>query len=185
MPTVTIGATTYDVYADVDTADEYFNASIQFDDWDGLTPDEKARALVSSTRLIDRQSWKGTKTDPLQVLEFPRDGVVDCSGEAVSSATTLEVAAEASMILALDLASGSSAQTAVTTEDLTKSLKAGSVSIEKFRGDSSVTAARFSLPVMELIGCYFAGSVAGLAGSLAYGTDGVSPDEDFGFTQGF
>lgn len=186
MATVTIGSSTYDVYQDVTQADEYFNGSSSFNDWDALTTDEKARSLVSATRTIDRQSWQGEKEIDGQELEFPRTGVEDCSGADVEAATTLAKVEEASLLLALDIGTGGSAETNATTEDLTQTLKAGSVMITRFRADATTTvASRFPLPVMELIGCYFAAANASIiAGSLSYGTDGEAFDDDYGFSQG-
>lgn len=185
MATVTINAVTYTVYANVATADQYWNAGTQtqFETWDALTDDEKARGLVSATRLIDRQHWLGEKTDDAQALAFPRTGLIDCDGNDVDSAIVPQQVIDASIILAYDLATGSTVETSATTEDLTKRLKAGSVEIEKFRADSS-SSGRFSTPVMELLGCFMAGSVA-IAGSLSYGDDGVGFDGDFGFNEGF
>jgi hypothetical protein len=183
MATVTISTITYTVYANVATADDYFNASTQFSDWDALTDDEKARGLVSSTRLIDRQKWLGEKTDPLQELAFPRTGLTDCDGTAIDEDTIPDAVIDASILLALDLATGSGVATSATTEDLTKRLKAGSVEIEKFRADQT-TVTRFPLPIMELLGCFMSGSIT-VAGSLDYGTDGCGFDGDYSFNQGF
>jgi hypothetical protein len=183
MPSVLINSVTYPVYADVDDADIYFGGSVSFSDWDALTDDEKARGLVSSTRLIDRQKWLGEKTDPLQELAFPRSGLTDCDGTAIDEDTIPDAVIDASMLLALDLATGSTVTTSATTEDLTKRLKAGSVEIEKFRADQT-TVTRFPLPIMELLGCFMSGSIT-VAGSLDYGTDGCGFDGDYSFNQGF
>lgn len=185
MASVTINSITYTVYANVATADDYFNGSLSSADWSALTADEKARALVTSTKTIDRQQWQGEKTDPLQELAFPRTGVVDCAGNDVTSAMTLTVVTEASILLALDIFTNSAVLTSVSTEDLTKRLKAGSVEIEKFRASSdSVSSGRFPLPVQELIGCYFSGR-SSIAGALSYGTDGVAYDGDYSLNDGF
>lgn len=184
MATVTIGSNTYTVYQDVSEADDYFNGSSDFDTWDAFTTDEKARSLVSSTRLIDRQSWQGEKESDAQELEFPRTGVQDCSGNDVDAATTLAKIEEASLLLALNIADGGNVQTSSSTEDLTQTLKAGSVQITKFRGETD-SGSRFPVDVMELVGCYFSGiSGSGIAGSLSYGTCGEAFDDDFGFSGG-
>lgn len=184
MATVSIGGTDYTVYQDETEADEYFNGSSDYDTWNAFTSDEKKRALVSSTRLIDRQSWQGEKEGDPQELAFPRTGVVDCSGNAVDASTTLEKVEEASLMLALDIADGTPVQSNATTEDLTQTLKAGSVMITNFRATEG-SASRFPLDVMELIGCYFQGAGdAGIAGSLSYGVCGEGFDDDFGFSGG-
>lgn len=183
MATVTIGATDYTVYSDVSTADDYFNGSTSYTDWSGYTTDEKARGLVSATRLIERQSWLGDKTVSSQDLDFPRDNLTDCAGDDVTSAESLAYAVEASQLLALSILSGESIETSSSTEDLTKRLKAGSVEIENFRAYRE-SATRFPLNVMELIGCFLASSSA-LSGSTSYGTGGTPLDDDFDTIRGF
>lgn len=183
MATVTIGSTTYTVYSDVSTADDYFNGSVSFSTWNGFTTDQKARGLVSATRLIDRQGWQGSKDDEAQVLDFPRTGLVNCAGNDVTSAESLTLAIEASQLLALDLLNGEELETSTSTEDRTKRLKAGSVEIEYFRADKDQDT-RFPTDVMELLGCFLSGS-SPISGSIASGVDGEALDTDFSFTNGF
>lgn len=185
MASVTIGSTTYTVYSSLIDAEAYFNASTQFADWNGFNDDEKRRGLVSATRLIERQSWQGTKTEtgsPTQELAFPRDGLTDCSGTSVSSTATLDSIKEASQLLAVDLLQGETLETSLSTEDRTKRLKAGSVELEFFRAEA-ITSQRFPTDVMELIGCFLAGSSA-IAGSISTGTDGTALDDDFELNRG-
>lgn len=185
MALVTIGSSDYIVYSSLTDADAYFNASVQFDEWDAFTEDQKRRGLVSATRLIDRQRWQGEKTEqgsPTQDLEFPRDDLTDCSGDPVSSDDSLDLAVEASQLLAFDLLDGQELETSATTEDLTKRLKAGSVEIENFRADANA-ATRFPTDVMELLGCFLSGGAA-IAGSISTGTDGIALDDDFEFNRG-
>lgn len=185
MATVTIGSSVYIVYSSLSEADEYFNASTQYADWNAFNDDQKRRGLVSGTRLLDRQSWQGTKTElgsPTQDLEFPRTGLTDCSGTSVASDDTLDLAVEASQLLALDLLDGEELETSTSTEDRTKRIKAGSVEVENFRA-SIDSATRFPTDVMELIGCFLAGSAA-IAGSIATGTDGTALDDDFELNRG-
>lgn len=186
MATVTIGSSTYDVYSDVATADIYFNASTRFEEWDAFTDDEKARGLVQSTRLIDRQVWEGEKTatSPEEPGQFPRTGLTDCYGDAVDSTTVPAQVIEASQLLAIDIMGGNTVETSRTQEDTTKRLKADTVEIENFRLDSSVTSGRFPLPVMDLISCFLSSSTQ-IAGSLSYGTDGEAADNDFTLNEGF
>ncbi len=185
MALVTIGGSSYIVYSSLSEADEYFNASIQYDDWNAFNDDQKRRGIVSATRLIDRQGWQGEKTEqgsPTQDLEFPRDDLTDCSGDSVSSEDSLARAVEASQLLAFDLLDGQELETSKTTEDLTKRLKAGSVEIENFRADQN-SATRFPADVMELLGCFFSGGAA-IAGSISTGTDGIALDDDFELNRG-
>lgn len=183
MATITIGSVTYTVYSDVSDADDYFNGSSQFSDWDALTTAEKQRGLVSSTRLLERQTWQGSKTSSSQDLAWPRTGVTDRDGEAVDSATIPAEIIEASQLLALDIALGQSVESSTTTEDLNKRIKAGSVEIEKFRADKE-TITRFPLDVTELLSPFLSSNVS-VAGSLSFGTDGEALDDIFDFSGGF
>ena len=183
MATVTIGSTTYDTYSSVAAADIYFNGSTGYATWGALSEDQKSRSLVEATRLLDRQSWQGEKEDDCQVLDFPRVGLTDCNGNAITEEESFALAVEASQLLALDLLQSSDQVNNQTTENTTKRLKAGSVEIEYFRPTAGQPT-RFSQPVMELIGCFLSGS-AQISGSIGSGTDGVALDNEFGFVDGF
>src|SRR4051812_47769914 len=78
-PTVSIGSQPYSVYADIEQADAYQDATIsaQGDAWRLSTTDttKKGRALVSATRWLDSVVWLGDKTDTDQELAFPRTGI--------------------------------------------------------------------------------------------------------------
>lgn len=183
--TVTISGVQYPVYADVAMADEYLAASMQAAAWRALTdPDDKARALVSATRLLDRQQWKGEKriTSPEQQTEWPRTGtgipgVVDGVVPDNIIMATEEIASA--------LVSGSDMETESNTANKISSLQAGSVSLSFFRGAEG-EATRFPTIVNELLQGYLAGSgELGLAGALSTGVDGVSETrEDFGLNSG-
>lgn len=69
--TVTINEKEYPVYATVDEADEYFAAFYNCG-WDSISPEDKAKLLVSATRAIDREAYAGKRIDPVQLLKFPR-----------------------------------------------------------------------------------------------------------------
>ena len=71
MKTVTINDIEYPVYATVEEADNYFNATFNCS-WKDISEDDKGKLLVSATREIDRGDWLGVKKDEEQELEFPR-----------------------------------------------------------------------------------------------------------------
>ena len=182
--TITIGSSDYESYSSVAQADDYFNASTDFATWDGYSTDEKARALVSATRLIDRQTWAGSEnTDIVTDLAFPRTGLTYCDGTAVDETTIPPEIVEACQILALYLATGTDIQTSNTGGQVVKRLKADTVEIE-YQSVDLDDATRFPLPVMELVKCFMGSSVQ-IAGSLSYGVDGESVDNDFTVTKGF
>lgn len=71
-------------YISVDDAEDYFDERYGVDAWDDATDADKLKALVQSTRAIDRLNFAGSKTNiynhlilkqPLQdqELEFPRN----------------------------------------------------------------------------------------------------------------
>jgi hypothetical protein len=71
MKTITINGTEYPVYATVEDADAYFEAMYN-SNWADVTEEDKQKLLVSATRSIDRQEWKGRKIEETQYLQFPR-----------------------------------------------------------------------------------------------------------------
>lgn len=161
MDTVTIGSATYDVYADVSVADMYLDAAIHAETWWTLDTDTKARALVTATRTLDRQTW--LEDYSTQALREDIDNIINASIE-----------------LALSLAEGSDVQNQQTTAERVKRLQAGSVSIENFRGIDNPT--RFPQIVQELLRGYLGSDGSNLVG-VAEGTDGetIFPI-DLGFT---
>lgn len=184
MATVTIDTVDYDVYITVEEADEYLAGQISATAWRALTgQDDKARAIISATRLIDRQLWQGEKTDPDQVHAFPRTGLTyPDSGDAVDSASVPQEVLDATAELASALIDGSAVQDSLTPlGSNVQSLKAGSVSISYFRAE---LLDRFPVIIQELLGFWLAGAV-GLALSISHDTDRESAFEDeYGVNEG-
>lgn len=71
MKQIEINEIKYPVYATVEEADVYFNASFG-SDWESLYDEDKEKLLVSATRNIDRAEYRGSKVDEEQELAFPR-----------------------------------------------------------------------------------------------------------------
>lgn len=173
MPTtVAINGTDYDVYVSVADVDVYADGSLTADEWQALVADDKARVLVSVTRWIDSQCWKGEKLDPLQPLAWPR---------TVGDIATIELAVtQLAVLLAAnpELADQSMGLVAVSADGGIKRLKAGSVELEYFRalnftvyGSGAVSP--FPAGIMNLIGSWLCGkgsSGYGLSGSKSFGT---------------
>jgi hypothetical protein len=115
MPTVTINAVDYDVYADLDTADEFLAADFSADAWRAETDvDQKARADVTATRLLDRIRWAGEKTDPDQLHAFPRTGITGLDEDTVPQPII-----DASIVLAKLIHAGSSVDSQPSTQSAT------------------------------------------------------------------
>lgn len=185
-----VGSETYNVYADIDTADTYMTAALHGASWRAATIATKGMSLVTSTRVFDRQIWKGEKLDPDQPLQFPRtnmgiDGLDDSAGVTPDAITA------GSIELALALIDGSEAQDNQTTAERIRSLTAGSVSISNFRGTDSFLGSgggtRFPLIVQELVGPYLEGgsSNSTIGRARAFGVDNCTrfPGR-YGFTDG-
>lgn len=173
--TVTIGSDEYDVYVSVAEVDTYANGSLTADAWQAMVPDDKARVIVSVTRWIDAQCWKGEKIDPDQPLAFPR---------TVGDIAVIEQAAiQLSVLVATnpDLINQLTGAT-VSADGGIQTLKAGSVQITYFRAlNFSVYGAGrvepFPRNIMGLIGawlCATSGTSWATSGSLSYGTGAKS-----------
>ena len=62
-------------YVDVAEADAYFNDRLDAAAWsDEQNEDQKSRALVTATRMLDDLKWSGVAVSVDQSLAFPRNG---------------------------------------------------------------------------------------------------------------
>lgn len=180
MATVTIGTTDYDVYADVGAADDYLAAEFDATLWRAEDDDDqKSRALVSATRLLDRQKWAGDKEDEDQLHAFPRTGMglADIDDDEIPQDII-----DASIVLAKLIHSGSNVTSSEDSASNIKRQKAGSVEQEFFSPTLFEDSGRWPTEVLELIGRYLAGGGTG-GTNVAFGTDGCSmTNETFGTT---
>ncbi len=161
VSTVTIGATTYSVYAltsdPIADANAYFGGRLGSDAWSDASSPDKQRALVSAVRFLDRAvSWTGEQTDIVtpQPLQWPRDGA-SCDGTAVTNGTTPDAFANAEFEQALIFLDDATEQSSTGTGSNIKSVKAGTAEVAFFTGTSG-TLAETRLPtiVNDLLGCY-------------------------------
>lgn len=165
MESVTISSQPYSSYQTVAQADEYLAASLHAGtDWSSVTDDTKAQALVTATRILDRQRWKddyGT-----QALRAVVENIQDACVE-----------------MALALVQGSDLQTEANASQKLSQIRAGSVSLTYFRGAEGAPQ-RFPQIVQELLRDYLSGSSPTITGT-ATGTSGASSTtDDFGHTGG-
>lgn len=65
---------TYNSYASVAEANYYFDDRMDVTAWTSATDVDKAKALVSATRQIDKENFVGSATSSTQALSFPRTG---------------------------------------------------------------------------------------------------------------
>jgi hypothetical protein len=125
--------------------------------------------------VLDRQRWKGNKSDPTQLLDWPRDNV-ECPDveDGVVPANLINACIE----MANELAGGSDVQDGPDSSQYLSSIRAGSVALSYFRSTTlDATPKRFSQIVMELLQCMLLPSGGGstLAGGMkSFGTHGQS-----------
>lgn len=127
----TCGGPTANSYVSVGYADEYVEGSAHAQSWPttsfGADLETKQKALVSATRILERQQWNGTKATLTQRLQLPRIGLVDRDGLLLASDQIPRDAAEATCELALTLAAGDPGSLVDETLLQFKRLKIGSV----------------------------------------------------------
>lgn len=189
IATVTISAVNHSVYAvtsnAVTDADAYLNARLGAGSWATQTADNKARALVSAARWIDRAvKFSGTESVPGQPRAWPRDGAT-CDGVAVTNGSVPDELANAEFELAFILVGNSAAQDALTQASNVRSVKAGSAGVDFFTPTMG-TSADTRLPIVahDYLKCFFAGSIsAGFASGT--GEDIGFAEDDFDRSEGF
>lgn len=183
MPTVTIGTTDYEVYDILVNAELYLAARIGSNKWDASDNNTKNRALVTSTRLLDRQVWQGAKTSDAQLLDWPRTGVVDAEGNAVDDVAVPQDIIDGSFEFALMLIENTNLVNEATTGSNIQRLKAGEVETWFFR--STLGKSRIPSTVLELVGQYF-GGVTNAQGTFISGGDELSSfDEPLELLRGY
>lgn len=70
-----------EAYADVAYADNYFNKSrLHTSNWEGAPTDNKERALAWAALLLNNVSFKGTKVNADEALDWPRYDVYKVKG---------------------------------------------------------------------------------------------------------
>src|SRR5512139_131065 len=94
MPTVTVetgaGLTNSNSYCTVAEADTYHTTHLYPRVWDEATSDQKARAVIWATRLLDEQcKWRGERMSTSQALRWPRTGVPTHDDDDWESDTTI------------------------------------------------------------------------------------------------
>ena len=181
MPSTPSTGTSGNSYATVAEADTYMDDSIRgATAWAAVDADDKARALLSATRLLDKQCWIGEKTAASNTLEWPRTGVTDADGNAIDENTVPTQIVNGSIELAYELSQDGTLEGAQNTGSNDKRYKAGSVELELFRpggvlGTDGIT--RFPYVVMEWVREFLCGN-SSRGGGAAYGTTHTSQFDD-------
>lgn len=183
---VTLNSIDYPVYASLEAADAYLEGSMSENaqKWRLITDeDTKKRYIIQMTRLIDRQRWKGEKTDEAQELQFPRTGT---GVDGVEDNQIPQAIVDATIEGAASLANGGDFETTQNQSQKIQSMSAGRVSMSFFRGAEG-TASRFPLNIQELLRDLLAGSSPALTG-VASGVDSTDAESvtsrDWGVNRG-
>lgn len=183
-PEVTVGATDYDTFISLANAEIYLDAALHATGWAAATSTQKAQAIVTATRMLDRQAWDGEMTDADNALAWPRSGLLDAEGEEVDEDTIPSQIEDATCELAEALLKDASAQTSATGGSNVKRLDARGVSVEFF---SPREAGRFPTIVQELVSLWLAGATAAVIAPRTSGTSEESTldcDGDFDLSGG-
>jgi hypothetical protein len=165
MAIVLVDSLEFDTYASLADADEYLAGDFAAAAWraESVVDNDRARALVTATRLLDRLNWDGEKTDPDQLHAWPRTGFTDLDEDIVPQPII-----DASILLAREIQAGSAVDGQATTGSNVRRQRAGSVEIEYFNPNLLSDAARLPVAVEELVSRFLAGAAFG---PVAFGTD--------------
>lgn len=117
MPTLVadVGGSTSNSYVTVAEADAFFDERLNVTAWTGADADDQARALISATRRIDQEQFRGSPVKALgdravsggtQALKWPRYNAPADDGWHYDQAVIPERVKRATMRLALALLSG-------------------------------------------------------------------------------
>jgi len=80
------GSSSANSYATIDEGDIYHEAHLYATDWTGASDDDKEKALIWASRLLDEQvNWSGGRYSQNQGLRWPRIGVYDADGWVIDS----------------------------------------------------------------------------------------------------
>jgi len=202
MGTVNISGKTYNIYGThitddagppvVPSASTYFGASLNASAWNDASLTQQAQALVTATRILDKQTWVGAVTDSAtpQPLAWPRTGATNCrTGVAVPDDEVPEGIVFGSYELALAILADATVQTSSSSGSNVRRTrskdKVGDLETEReteyFTSTnipgSNTNAGRFPPAVQEFVACYFGGSgiatvtITGSQASFFYGRD--------------
>jgi len=157
----TPGGATANSYADVALGDTYHEAHLYMTSWEDASEDEKGRALVTATRMLDTWfDWVGTVASDTQALRWPRIDAYDPDGRLLASDEIPAAIANGTIELARELLAGNREADSDTETQGIKSVKAGSVDIE-FK--ESVTSKPIPDAVQSMLSHY--GTIRSRSGS--------------------
>jgi len=116
----TVGGATSNSYATEAEASAYFDNMLYADAWDcgGATTHEKA--LVQATSILERLNYSGSKTDTIQVLQWPRSDTFDYDAVLISSTTIPENLKKATYEIAYEILNTKTRDLTNNEDDITE-----------------------------------------------------------------
>lgn len=184
MVQITHAGITFEVYANIQTAENYLFGSIELlEAWAAIrNNDLKARGLITATRQLDSLQWPGVRASNTQPLAWPRTGVTDRAGQAVDPNTVPDAIINASILLAARLISAPSLSARRVSQGNVRRVRAGTAEVQFFRRTNPS-----SLP--DDVRAVLAPLIQPIRARIqSFGTDGESIFEDrrtFDKTAGF
>lgn len=136
-------------YIGVEDANAFLLVYPEFDVWDALDDDEKAKLLMYATRVIDENvNFNGRKVSDLQPLEFPRKEAWDSkTGKFIPSNIVPASVKNATAIFALAIANGFVPSSAGVGGDCGSVSIGGIISVS----DCSPTTGAFPVAVLNYL----------------------------------
>jgi hypothetical protein len=127
----TVGSPDANSYSTLAEADEFFSGHPYAAAWDQATEDQKTRALVAATRLLDEQwEWDGNVVAETQRLAWPRYGLYYDSGWYILDTVIPEKLKQATAEFARQLlVEDRTADNGIATAGIS-AISAGSVSVD-------------------------------------------------------
>lgn len=189
--TVTIGGDTFDVYGSSAGLASYANGSLTWAaTYTAASADNRSRALVEATRILNAQAWQGTKTSDGQPLAWPRDGltVKPPSGVAVTDGVTPDEIVTGAYELALAILADTSIAAGTGASSNVQSVTAKGTGATFFSPVKGGRAPELPGRVNQWVRWALGGTASDLAPGGAYtsGTDGCSQfdiDDEYRLTR--
>jgi hypothetical protein len=173
---ITISGFIFPVLADRADAARYFAGSMRGATWLALADAVQDIALVNATMMLSQMTWEGDPVTPGQSLPFPRTGLDDRDGNAVSSTIVPQDVINGACELALaiylnpDKVAGQAQGTASNISEVSAT---SGTSVSFFR---PIAGTRLPTAVDEWLEPYLegggtGGTSSGVGGATAFGTD--------------
>jgi len=146
----TSAGTSSNSYITLADAEIYFESRLNITEWTAATDDEKNRALVTATRIIDQNSFVGYRYTTTQALKFPRTGVPDYDSVVFVDGVIPEPIKDAQCEIAL----------AALTSDLAESGSYGAVTVSGISFDDNSSSSALNTLSSNLLAHFTLGSGA-------------------------